>query len=207
MRNSNEMMMNKHNKSHQHVDEENDITSRKTTEEKSIPNTPWAVKIVNIPKTFDKLELKNLFEKYSPVKAEVSAVKTSKMKPGISGNKHSQLQLQDENGGWGIVWFNSNESKEKAKFEMSSLFSTLYSTLGMKVEEAIELDYREISRATLDPAMLSKDYVCNRCGIPGHYIAKCPTNNDPNFDSRNAKRPSGIPVSLLSKPVTYHGNK
>lgn len=29
---------------------------------------------------------------------------------------------------------------------------------------------------------LPSNYVCNRCGKPGHNVKYCPTNGDPNFD-------------------------
>ena len=33
-------------------------------------------------------------------------------------------------------------------------------------------------------------YVCNRCGVPGHYIHDCPKNNDKNYDPSKFK---GVP--------------
>ncbi len=41
-------------------------------------------------------------------------------------------------------------------------------------------------------------YVCYRCGETGHYIKECPTNDDPNFESKpRLKRTTGIPRSFL----------
>lgn len=41
-------------------------------------------------------------------------------------------------------------------------------------------------------------YACFRCGIKGHWIQACPTNNDPTFDNeRRLKRTTGIPKSML----------
>ncbi|KAK9468588.1 DWNN domain-containing protein [Lipomyces arxii] len=40
-------------------------------------------------------------------------------------------------------------------------------------------------------------YVCYRCGLKGHWIQNCPTNNDPNWEHRRIKRTTGIPKSFL----------
>ncbi|KAJ7944730.1 DWNN domain, A CCHC-type zinc finger protein [Quillaja saponaria] len=40
-------------------------------------------------------------------------------------------------------------------------------------------------------------YVCHRCKVPGHFIQHCPTNDDPNYDIKRAKPPTGIPKSML----------
>ncbi|KIW02956.1 uncharacterized protein PV09_05620 [Verruconis gallopava] len=43
-------------------------------------------------------------------------------------------------------------------------------------------------------------YVCHRCGQPGHWIQMCPTNSDPNFESKpKIKRTTGIPRSFMKK--------
>jgi protein MPE1 len=43
-------------------------------------------------------------------------------------------------------------------------------------------------------------YVCHRCGKPGHWIQMCPTNSDPNFESKpKIKRTTGIPRSFMKK--------
>jgi E3 ubiquitin-protein ligase RBBP6 len=37
-----------------------------------------------------------------------------------------------------------------------------------------------------NPKVPYDNYVCDRCGVPGHFKQYCPTNNDRNFDpSRN----------------------
>nr|CCA26296.1 conserved hypothetical protein [Albugo laibachii Nc14] len=41
------------------------------------------------------------------------------------------------------------------------------------------------------------NYVCYRCGIPGHYIQNCPTNGDPEFDQHRVKKKTGIPKSFM----------
>ena len=40
-------------------------------------------------------------------------------------------------------------------------------------------------------------YVCKRCKIPGHFIERCPTNGDPNYDIKKSRMPTGIPASFL----------
>lgn len=41
------------------------------------------------------------------------------------------------------------------------------------------------------------NYICHRCGKPGHFIKMCPTNGDPRFD---IKKPAhGIPKSAIVK--------
>jgi len=41
-------------------------------------------------------------------------------------------------------------------------------------------------------------YVCYRCGEKGHWIKECPTNDDPNYESKTRlKRTTGIPRSFL----------
>lgn len=40
-------------------------------------------------------------------------------------------------------------------------------------------------------------YVCFRCSVPGHWIAQCPTNADPNFDVIRMKNAYGIPQNRL----------
>lgn len=50
------------------------------------------------------------------------------------------------------------------------------------------------------------NYVCHRCGKPGHWIDQCPTNGDPTFDKVRVRRPTGIPQSMLrSVPVPSSG--
>ena len=41
-----------------------------------------------------------------------------------------------------------------------------------------------------NPRVPWDDYVCVRCGIPGHFVRDCPTNNDRNFDPSRFK---GVP--------------
>ncbi|XP_067042946.1 E3 ubiquitin-protein ligase RBBP6-like [Acropora muricata] len=41
------------------------------------------------------------------------------------------------------------------------------------------------------------NYVCYRCGKPGHFIRNCPTNGDNRFDVPKAKRTTGIPRTFL----------
>lgn len=41
------------------------------------------------------------------------------------------------------------------------------------------------------------NYVCYRCGTPGHYIQNCPTNGDPEFDQHRVKKKTGIPKSFM----------
>lgn len=53
-------------------------------------------------------------------------------------------------------------------------------------------------------AMVGKpppNYVCYRCGTPGHFIQNCPTNGDPEYDQHRVKKKTGIPKSFM-KPVT-----
>lgn len=54
------------------------------------------------------------------------------------------------------------------------------------------------------------DYICHRCGQPGHWIRACPTNNDPNFEGRpRFKRTTGIPRSrqkIIEKPTELDEN-
>lgn len=40
-------------------------------------------------------------------------------------------------------------------------------------------------------------YICFRCSVPGHWIAQCPTNADPNFDVIRMKTAYGIPQNRL----------
>lgn len=42
-----------------------------------------------------------------------------------------------------------------------------------------------------------REYVCHRCGKPGHLIQRCPTNGDCRFDKKVMKRGAGIPQSHL----------
>lgn len=44
---------------------------------------------------------------------------------------------------------------------------------------------------------LPAGYICYRCGLGGHWIHDCPTNNDPNFDKKRIRRTTGIPRSML----------
>lgn len=41
------------------------------------------------------------------------------------------------------------------------------------------------------------NYVCYRCGTPGHYIQNCPTNGDPEYDQHRVKKKTGIPKSFM----------
>ncbi|OWB79758.1 hypothetical protein B5S32_g3994 [[Candida] boidinii] len=40
-------------------------------------------------------------------------------------------------------------------------------------------------------------YICYRCGARDHFIKNCPTNNDPNWETKRIKRTTGIPKSHL----------
>ncbi|CDK25546.1 unnamed protein product [Kuraishia capsulata CBS 1993] len=40
-------------------------------------------------------------------------------------------------------------------------------------------------------------YICYRCGSKTHFIKNCPTNNDPNWETKRVKRTTGIPKSYL----------
>ncbi|TID22216.1 Zinc finger RING/FYVE/PHD-type protein [Venturia nashicola] len=43
-------------------------------------------------------------------------------------------------------------------------------------------------------------YICHRCGLAGHWIQLCPTNDDPNFEQKpKIKRTTGIPRSFMKK--------
>ena len=42
-------------------------------------------------------------------------------------------------------------------------------------------------------------YICNRCGIKGHRIEYCPTNNNPAFDGQRIRRTTGIPRAHLER--------
>ncbi|KAJ0393312.1 hypothetical protein P43SY_009980 [Pythium insidiosum] len=41
------------------------------------------------------------------------------------------------------------------------------------------------------------NYVCFRCGTPGHFIQNCPTNGDPEYDQHRVKKKTGIPKSFM----------
>ncbi|GLE06685.1 hypothetical protein PINS_up016079 [Pythium insidiosum] len=41
------------------------------------------------------------------------------------------------------------------------------------------------------------NYVCFRCGTPGHFIQNCPTNGDPEYDQHRVKKKPGIPKSFM----------
>ena len=44
-------------------------------------------------------------------------------------------------------------------------------------------------------------YTCYRCGLKGHFINFCPTNDDPNFKTPRIKKTTGIPKTFL-KPAS-----
>lgn len=48
-------------------------------------------------------------------------------------------------------------------------------------------------RARFPPA----DYVCERCGVDGHWLSDCPTHDDKQFDQRRIVRAKGIPRRFL----------
>lgn len=55
---------------------------------------------------------------------------------------------------------------------------------------------------------LPPGYICYRCGLGGHWIQNCPTNDDPNFDKKRIRRTTGIPRSMLEaveKPIEGGG--
>jgi hypothetical protein len=45
-------------------------------------------------------------------------------------------------------------------------------------------------------------YICHRCNQPGHWIQRCPTNSDPNYDIHKVKKATGIPKAFLSQVAT-----
>lgn len=47
----------------------------------------------------------------------------------------------------------------------------------------------------------AEGYVCNRCGIAGHYIADCPKNNDKNYDPSKFK---GVPRNQQWRVATVN---
>lgn len=42
-------------------------------------------------------------------------------------------------------------------------------------------------------------YICHRCGQAGHWIQSCPTNQDPDWEMKRTRAPSGIPITKLVK--------
>ena len=42
-----------------------------------------------------------------------------------------------------------------------------------------------------------ENYVCFRCGTPGHYIQHCPTNGDATYDTVRVKKKTGIPKTFM----------
>src|SRR5690606_30051793 len=56
------------------------------------------------------------------------------------------------------------------------------------------------------PQPMPNDYVCYRCGVPGHRIQFCPTNGNPQYDIvARIKKPTGIPKSFLKKLAPDQG--
>ncbi|RDD42076.1 E3 ubiquitin-protein ligase RBBP6 [Trichoplax sp. H2] len=63
-----------------------------------------------------------------------------------------------------------------------------------EVYNATQHSQRSTMRSNRD---LPPNYLCYRCGQPGHHISKCPTNGDSRYDVNRLKRPTGIPKSFL----------
>jgi len=57
----------------------------------------------------------------------------------------------------------------------------------------------------LTRCLLNPNYICHRCGKPGHYIQHCPTNGDPAFDVRRPRAAMGVQRSFMSSdaPGSY----
>ena len=51
--------------------------------------------------------------------------------------------------------------------------------------------------ATSRKQKVSSEYICFRCSESGHLIKDCPTNGDPAYDRKFAKKSTGIPRSQL----------
>lgn len=59
---------------------------------------------------------------------------------------------------------------------------------------------REAVLPDFPPSIPPQGYICYRCGLKGHWIQNCPTNDDPEFEGRpRIKRTTGIPKSFLQK--------
>ncbi|EGG07942.1 uncharacterized protein MELLADRAFT_77478 [Melampsora larici-populina 98AG31] len=59
---------------------------------------------------------------------------------------------------------------------------------------------REAVIPDFPPSIPPQGYICYRCGLKGHWIQNCPTNDDPEFEGRpRIKRTTGIPKSFLQK--------
>lgn len=71
-------------------------------------------------------------------------------------------------------------------------------------------DYRNSSsyaRRGRSQRPVRPNYICKRCGIPGHHIADCKTNGDPNFDDNQGRpvRLHNVPMSTMKKVEKLDG--
>ena len=71
----------------------------------------------------------------------------------------------------------------------------------MTEESQNQQQKKPIKKTTSNFEALPTNYVCKRCGIPGHHVKSCPTNNDPNYDppQNKVKKAVGIPNNFLKK--------
>lgn len=56
-------------------------------------------------------------------------------------------------------------------------------------------DANNARRSSTPPAL----YVCNRCGVPGHWLRDCPTKNDARFNGVKILTTNGIPKHYLKR--------
>lgn len=76
--------------------------------------------------------------------------------------------------------------------EDSSLYKNSFITLKRVPSFLVE---EKVERKSKPPV----DYICFRCGMVGHFIQDCPTNNDSNYDYSKITKPSGIPKDFLEE--------
>jgi hypothetical protein len=129
-------------------------------DEKSFEETPWSLKICNIPNQFHLSDLRSLFGNYNPAKVTVA-----NPRPSTYRGKHAKPE--QESGRWGVVWFHTDAERARAKEEMTALLSSLYQNMGMRIEDTQHVNLPEMKKA------VPKSYVCYRCMEPGHYIQDC----------------------------------
>lgn len=62
----------------------------------------------------------------------------------------------------------------------------------------IIFSYNKLKKVPRGP--VPKNYICHRCGMPGHFIQKCPRARDATATESfpKLKRSTGIPISFMT---------
>ncbi|ESN93488.1 hypothetical protein HELRODRAFT_103401, partial [Helobdella robusta] len=90
-----------------------------------------------------------------------------------------------------------SKTKDIASLEISEE-EKIRTMMEQSNKDFANVNYNRVPRMPTGP--VPRNYVCHRCGLPGHYIQNCPRFKDPNSTETfpRLKRSTGIPNSFMT---------